>query len=123
MAQSINSVEDLQVWQESRTLVRMLYTETENFPAAETHGLRSQMRRAAISIPSNIAEGFDRESLKEYLRHLAIAQGSASELHTQIILSQDLGFFTPAQKESLLAQSNSVGKLLRRLRQSLQKKL
>jgi len=82
----------LTVWQKSIELVTLIYRSTASFPKHELVGLSSQMRGAAVSIPSNIAEGAARESTKEYLRFLNISLGSAAELETQIIISNNLGY-------------------------------
>lgn len=86
----IKSYKDLLVWQKSIVLVKEVYQRTGKFPASETYGLSSQMRRAAISIPSNIAEGYKRRNLGEYIQFLSIAGASAAELETQIIISKEL---------------------------------
>lgn len=86
----INSYKELQVWQRSIELVREIYRTTGEFPKSELYGLVSQMRRAVISIPSNIAEGYKRRNLREYLQFLSIAEASAAELETQLIISKDL---------------------------------
>ncbi|AJF06874.1 four helix bundle protein [Geoalkalibacter subterraneus] len=83
---------DLRLWQESMILVREIYEATEKFPRDEVYSLTNQMRRAAISVPSNIAEGAGRMGPKEFLQFLSIARGSLSELDTQIILAKDLGY-------------------------------
>ena len=85
---------DLNVWKKSMNLVVLTYKITSQFPKEELFGLASQMRRAAVSIPSNIAEGHGRNSEKDLVRFLYFALGSASELETQILLSQNLGFMT-----------------------------
>ena len=82
------SYKDLQVWQRSIELVEEIYNLTRAFPKTETYGLTSQMRRSAVSIPSNIAEGYKRRNLGEYLQFLRIADASAAELETQIIISK-----------------------------------
>ena len=83
---------DLLAWQQSIVLVKLIYRLTENFPSSELYGLTSQMRRAAVSVPANIAEGMARNSTKELLRFLAVARGSLSELDTHLVLSRELGF-------------------------------
>lgn len=83
---------NLEVWREAIKLVKAVYQLTTKFPQHETYALTSQMRRAAISIPSNIAEGAARSGDKEFLQFLFIARGSLSELETQIIISQELGY-------------------------------
>lgn len=86
----LESYKELIVWQRSMTLVKAVYRLTSSLPSSESFGLYSQMRRAAISIPSNIAEGHKRRSLNEFLRFLYIADGSAAELETQILIAQEL---------------------------------
>lgn len=78
------------VWQKSLDLVREIYAATGNLPQAEIYGLVSQMRRAAVSIPSNIAEGYRRKNLKEYIQFLYISYGSSAELETQLLISKDI---------------------------------
>lgn len=86
----IGSYKELLVWKRSIELVKEIYRTTEHFPDSEKYGLVSQMRRAAVSIPSNIAEGYKRKNLGEYLYFLSISEGSAAELETQIIITKDL---------------------------------
>ena len=83
---------DLLIWQEAMNLAKDVYARTGSFPREEMYGLTSQMRRAAVSVPSNIAEGAGRSSDKEFRQFLMIARGSLSELETQVILAQELGF-------------------------------
>jgi four helix bundle protein len=84
---------DLDVWIKGMELARMIYEVTRQFPTSEIYGLTSQMRRAAVSVPSNIAEGAARGSSKEFTRFLRISLGSLAELETQVILAVDLAFF------------------------------
>lgn len=86
----LKSYKDLIVWQKSIQLVKEVYRLTTNFPKDEIYGLSSQMKRAAISIPSNIAEGYSRKGIKEYSHFLHIAYGSSTELETQIIIAKEL---------------------------------
>lgn len=86
----VSSYKDLILWQKSISLVEEIYLLTENFPQNENYGLISQMRRAAVSIPSNIAEGYRRNSRAEYIQFLYISFGSASELETQLIICERL---------------------------------
>ena len=88
----INSYKDLIVWQKSMLLAKQIYAITSTFPKSELLGLISQMRRATVSIPSNIAEGFSRRHAKEHSQFLRISLGSLTELETQLILSKELGF-------------------------------
>jgi len=101
----IESYKQLQVWQKAMELVKEIYKITEKFPKEEIYGLVSQMRRAAISIPSNTAEGYKRRNLGEYIQFLSIADASAAELETQIIITKDLYFKIDFSKvESLLLE-------------------
>ncbi len=86
----LRSYKELEVWKKSIMLVKKIYKLTENFPGNEIYGLSSQMRRAAISIPSNIAEGYKRQGLGEYIQFLSIADASAAELETQIIITKEI---------------------------------
>lgn len=86
----LNSFKELEVWRRSMELVKVIYKQTTQFPRDEQYGLVSQMRRSAVSIPSNIAEGYKRRGLGDYIRFLAIADGSAAELETQVLIAKDL---------------------------------
>ena len=88
----IRTYKELIVWQKSIELVKAIYRLTNKFPQSELYGITSQMRRAAVSIPSNIAEGYGRKSIKEYSQWYSIAYGSSLELETQLIISKSLGF-------------------------------
>jgi four helix bundle protein len=103
---------NLDVWKEARILVKMVYDATYFFPKEELFGLQSQIKRSVISIPSNVAEGCGRNSLKESLQFFFIARGSAYELEAQLYLSFDLNFITEEQLNSLLKQLETVRKLL-----------
>ncbi|UZJ41936.1 four helix bundle protein [Prosthecochloris sp. SCSIO W1101] len=100
----------LKVWQESMHLVKTVYQLTQRFPQEELYGLTHQMRRAAVSIPSNLAEGAARESKKEYAYFISIARGSLSELDTQVKIAQMLGYVEDIT--DLDEQINQVGRLL-----------
>jgi four helix bundle protein len=83
---------DLLAWQQGIELVKIIYRLTENFPQREVYGLTAQMRRAAVSVPANIAEGMGRNSTRELLQFLTIARGSLSELDTFVVLARELGY-------------------------------
>jgi four helix bundle protein len=101
----IKSYKDLTVWQKSIELVKKIYKLTSDLPKSEVYGLSIQMRRAAISIPSNIAEGYLRKNLKEYLQFLRVAYSSSAELETQLILAKALYLnFNCRETESLLEE-------------------
>ncbi len=106
----MRSHQKLNVWIESMALVKQLYTATKEFPKEEIYGLTNQMRRAAVSIPSNISEGAARNSKKEYLRFLYIARGSLSELETQLLIAVDIGYIL--KDTELLQQIEKVFALL-----------
>ena len=112
---------DLHVWQESMALTKEIYTATGHFPREEIYALTNQMRRAAVSIPSNIAEGAARTSNKEFLQFLSIARGSLSELETQVILSEDLGYLD--DKSHLLAKIDLAFGLLGGLINAVEKRV
>ena len=101
---------DLLAWQKSRAFVKAIYQATASFPKTETFGLSLQLRRAAVSIPSNIAEGYGRRGGPDLLRFLYIARGSLLELETQILVAGDLEFLT--ESDLLLEGAAEVGRLL-----------
>lgn len=109
----------LEVWQKSMKLVKDIYTMTEQYPKSEVYGLTSQMRRSAISVPSNIAEGAARRSKAEFLQFLSVAQGSLSELDTQLELSKMLGFIEENEYSTLFLELNNIFKLLSGLMRSV----
>src|SRR3989344_4886456 len=108
----IQSFTDLIVWQEGHALVLMVYKETKKFPKEEQFGLMSQMQRAAVSITSNIAEGFSRQSHKEKIQFYAIAHGSLTELQNQLLIARDVGYVTNQTFKTLADKSVTVHKLL-----------
>lgn len=116
---TIRSFRDLRVWQEGMGVVEWVYRETAHFPSQEVYGLTSQMRRAAVSIPSNIAEGHARESRREYLHHLSIARASLAELETQIEIAHRLAYLTESHQDDFLVLATSLGKQLRSLQHAL----
>jgi four helix bundle protein len=93
-------------------LAKVIYQATDSFPAKETYGITSQMRRSAVSVPSNIAEGFMRRHNKEYKQFLYIALGSLAELETQVLLSEGLGFLKNAEDMDILANINELNKMI-----------
>lgn len=93
---------NLIAWQKSRTLVKEIYLLTERLPKSELFGLTNQIRRAVISIPSNIAEGYNRNTVKEYIHFLRIAKGSAAEVETQLMLCADLAYLSTKDIENAL---------------------
>jgi len=112
---------DLIVWQKSIHLVKVVYVETKSFPKEELFGLVSQMRKSAVSIPSNIAEGFGRGSKKECEHFAYIALGSASELETQFIISKELDYINEYNFATMSSLLNEIIKMLSALIASLKK--
>ena len=120
---TINSFRDLRVWQSGMDLVTQVYKLTQFFPREEQYGLTSQMRRAAVSVPSNIAEGHARESSKEYLNHLSITQGSLAELQTQIEIAARLDFAPAEAARQLLELSAALSRQIFALRNAIARKI
>jgi four helix bundle protein len=103
---------NLEVWKNSIEVAKKIYQITSSYPPTETYGLISQMRRSSVSIPSNISEGAARTGRKEFLQFINIAQGSISELDTQIELSKELGFIKQDDYETLLCKLTVISKQL-----------
>lgn len=118
---SVQSYRDLVAWQKAIELAKTIYRVTEPFPRAETYGLTAQLRRAAVSIPSNIAEGQGRQSTGEFVQFLGTARGSLFEVETQIVLARDFGFLSEETSERILAESTELARVLQGLIASLTK--
>ena len=114
----MNSYKDLVVWQKAIDLTIEIYSLTNLFPKEEMYGLVSQIRRSAVSIPSNIAKGQARKYHQQFSHFLSIAQGSLAELETQIIIAIKLGYIAGEQKD-LFDMMHSIGKMITRLKQNL----
>jgi four helix bundle protein len=108
MNEKIRSYRDLEIWKEGIELVKDVYTLTENFPKQEMYSLVTQMRRSALSIPSNVAEGFRRYHNKEYKQFLYILLGSCAELETQITIAKELKYITGDKELELLERSDHI---------------
>ncbi len=117
------SYRDLVVWQRSMDLAESCYRITATFPREEIYGLTSQIRRAAVSVPSNIAEGNGRENTGAYIQFLRVAQGSLKELETQLLLAGRIGIAAEDRSRPLLNECEEIGKMLRSLIRSLQSKI
>ena len=113
------SYRDLIVWRKSVELVSNIYAATRSFPKEEMYGITSQIRRAGVSVPANIAEGQGRNSPGEFRQFLGIAQGSLAELETLLIISGNLQYFTPAGTDKLLEKCGEISRLLAGLKSSL----
>ena len=119
MGKDIRSFRDLNIWQKGIDLVKDIYKETQNFPKQEIYGLTNQIRRAAISIPSNIAEGHIRQHRTEFRQFLSVALGSLAELETQIVISRELNYISTEKSHNLIEQMGSIGKMIRGLTKKL----
>jgi four helix bundle protein len=116
---SMGSFRDLRVWQQAMKLAREVYQGTDSFPRHELYGLTQQIRRAAVSVPSNVAEGKGRHSDKEFSHFLFNARGSLLELQTQLMLAEELEYLSAADTRRLLALAEGVGRALSGLINSL----
>jgi len=108
----VQSYRDLIVWKKSMALVLEIYRHTQTFPKIETYGLTSQLRRAAVSVPSNLAEGQARRSTGEFKQFLGNARGSLVEVETQVLISRDLGYLENHATEKLLEATAEIGRML-----------
>jgi len=118
----LKNYKELVVWQKSYRLCLGIYKITKKYPQGERYGLISKMRRAALSIVSNIAEGYGRKTTKEYIRFLYIAYGSTCELETQLLLSGDLGYLSKESLSEFQAKIGEVERMLKALIRSLENK-
>ncbi|HET9404077.1 MAG TPA: four helix bundle protein [Burkholderiales bacterium] len=110
---------DLVVWQKAMDLVTEVYKLSESFPVRENYGLTSQLQRAAVSIPSNIAEGHGRKSTQAYLNHLSIAHGSLMEVETQVEIARRLGYLSAHPAQLVTERTAEVGRMLNALQRAL----
>ncbi|MGA0546578.1 four helix bundle protein [Brevundimonas sp. VNH65] len=123
MTAPLSSYRELTVWRDGIELVKACYFVTREFPKDELFGLTSQIRRSAVSVPANIAEGYGRGSRKDYVRHLMIAQGSLKELETHLIIAAEVGHSPQTQIDPLLSRCDRLGRGLGALIRSLRAKL
>ncbi len=119
----VKSYQDLSVWQKAMDLVVLLYKATEGFPKTEAYGLAGQLRRAAVSVASNIAEGSAKRSTREFIRFINIASGSTAELQTQVILSLRLEYLDEMTYTRLIPKIDEIGRMLHGLQESLHERL
>jgi four helix bundle protein len=119
---SLKSYRELTVWSKSMNLVEAIYKQTRLFPREEIYGLTSQLRRAAVAIPSNIAEGQSRNTSGEFVQFLGISRGSLAELETQLELAARLGYLPADFLDGLLQQCTEIGKMINALIRSLRRK-
>jgi len=114
---------DLDVWQEAMGFVVECYRMTGTFPKSEVYGLTSQLQRAAVSIPANIAEGQGRQHDKEFLQHLAIAYGSLAEVETHMQLARRLEYVNGEKENQMLERAARIGRMLNGLRKSIEERI
>jgi len=117
----VRNYQELIVWQKAMDLVEMIYASSKTFPREEIYGLTSQLRRAAVSIPSNIAEGQGRRTTADFVRHLSISYGSLREVETQILIAVRLQYLTTTTGQEILGKAGEIGRLLNGLMSSLAK--
>ena len=120
---TIRSYRDLDVWNRAMDLVECCYRLSEGFPRSEEFGLRAQVRRSAVSVPSNIAEGNGRSTTRDYLRFISVAHGSLMELETQLLIAGRLHYLDAASLDSGLARTEEIGRMLTSLARRLREKL
>jgi len=120
---AINSYRDLLVWQKGMALAKQVYALTRSFPDDERFGLVSQMRRAAVSVPSNIAEGQARQGRKEFVQFLSHAEGSLAELDTQLTLSRELGYGNDSDAHQCIPMIGELQKMVASLRRKIEIRL
>ena len=116
---TVKHYQELIAWQQAMDLVEEVYKVSRSFPREEIYGLTSQLRRAAVSIPSNIAEGQGRRTTADFLRHLSIAYGSLLEPETQLLIASRLSYLTPVKCNEILKIAGEVGRILNGLMSSL----
>jgi len=116
---ALKSYGELIAWQKAMDLVQMVYETVRAFPKEEIYGLTSQLKRAAVSVPSNIAEGQGRKSTREFIHHLSIAYGSLMEVETQILIAVRLGYLSREDAVPISEQTSEVGRLINGLSNAL----
>jgi len=117
------SYRDLVAWQKAMKFVTAIYEVTQRFPSEERYGLTNQLRRASVSVPSNIAEGQARFSQKEFHHFLSMARGSLVEIETQLLIARNLKYLQPAKAEDLLATADELGRILNGLISSIKNRV
>jgi four helix bundle protein len=120
---TVQHYRELKVWQAAMSLAEECYAATKNFPREELFGLTSQIRRAAASVPANIAKGQGRQHTKEFLNFLSVARGSLMEVETHLLLSQRVGLLNQTTLDSLLTMSAEISRMLSGLRRALEKRV
>lgn len=122
MSVGVKSYRDLEVWKKSMGLAERVYALTRNWPREEAYGLTSQVRRASVSVPSNIAEGSAKQTTGEFLQALGHARGSLAEVETQVLLATRFGYLELTDSESVLSDCDTISRMLTGLDKSLRSK-
>jgi four helix bundle protein len=120
---AVKDYRELIVWQKAMDLVEHIYRYTKGFPREEVYGLSSQLRRAAVSVPSNIAEGNARTTTRDFLHFLSIAYGSIKEIETQVLIAERLGYDQEKHTAELMGSTDEIARLISGLSNSLKRKL
>lgn len=120
---TVRGYRDLDVWKRSVSFVTAVYAATQGFPKEELYGLTSQIRRSAVSVPSNIAEGRAKRTTKDFIRFLNIAYGSMAELETQLLIASNLGFLKSAALDPLLDEASQIARMINGMRNGLEKNM
>ena len=115
MKTKIRTYRDLDIWQKGIEIVREVYKVTKTFPKEETYGLSSQLKRAAVSMPSNIAGGFKRYHNREYKQFLYVTLGSCAEVETQLTIAEKLGYMDKSKEKELLEKLDHIGRMITNL--------
>ncbi len=119
MGVGVSGFRDLRVWQQGMDLVEQVYRISQDFPRSELYGLTSQLRRAAVSVPANIAEGHNREHIKEYLHHLSVAQGPLAEVQTELEIAARLNYVPSELVDPVQGYASALARQVRALRNAL----
>jgi four helix bundle protein len=119
MNDKIKTYRDLDIWKKSIQLVKKIYELTDKFPKVEMYGLSNQMRRASVSVPSNVAEGFRRYHNKEYKQFLYVALGSCAELETQATIAREISYLKESEEKDILEFTDHIGRMISNLLKKL----
>ncbi|MEW6468402.1 MAG: four helix bundle protein [Bacteroidota bacterium] len=115
----MHNFKELKIWQESMSLAKEIFVLTKKFPVEEKYGLVAQLNRAAVSIPSNIAEGCSRDSQKQFCQFLNVSLGSAFEIETQLILANELNYISKEELKNLIEKVTKIQKMISKLKDSI----
>ncbi len=120
--QEVNSFHDLAVWQKGMEMTKAIYQTTQHFPKREMYGMSDQLRRASVSVPANISEGWGRNTPRSYVHFLQVAKGSVSEVETIFLIAHDMGYVDPKRFEEVIEKIRTVNKVLNGMIRTLKRK-